>query len=145
MKLLLGGFLGLTILFLAASVYLGLQASEMRAAAWDAGNRGYENSRSQLTELHMIVMGYSLPYFALGLAAFMALALKSGATVWRIGGGFGALVALGMIGWTLLLSGAISFDETYPAWIVAGVLLGALGVAALVGGTQGGRQPRAHR
>lgn len=141
MKVLSIILVALTLPFLILSVVYGIESGDLRSGSWGLGDAAYQAARQQQQKLHLIVMAFSIPYFLLALGTFITSAIQSRSKGWRSVGFLAAFVALAMTGWSLLLSGAISFDETFPAWLVAGVLFGILGIVSL---TQSQGHPAEH-
>ena len=78
-----------------------------------------------LDRVHGVVMPVSLVYFAACLAFFSLIAWKGASP--RRWLPLGALaLCLVMLIWTTMLGPAISFNEVYPAWMGAGIVLGVL-------------------
>jgi hypothetical protein len=79
-------------------------------------------------EIHSIVKVVSIVYFVTCLGFFVA--------AWRVSPRrklaiLGAVACVVMTLWSLLVDDGISFDEVYPAWIVAAIVFGALQLAML--------------
>ena len=95
------------------------------ASKVNRARNGYPPDYAQIVRktdaLHHVIKPVSLVYF-LGAFGVFAAGLKKSKTLSIIA----ATVALLMAGWSCLLSGAISFDEVYPAWMVAASVIGVL-------------------
>jgi hypothetical protein len=135
--------IGLTlasVAFMAFSWVYGEKIDDLRASLWRRDNggrsreeadRAYASFESRRSELHQVVTVASVVYYV-GAAAILFVAFRSTRRKgWRIALVAGAVVALVMAAWSLLLSGAISFDEVFPAWLVASGVLGVLSLACL--------------
>lgn len=131
MKILITTLLALTVPFLILSVVYGIEAGDVRLRLWEQSDAAFQASRKKQQTLHVIVMAFSLPYFLLALGTFVTSAIQSDTKGWRIGGYVAAFAALAMVIWSILLSVAVSFDEVFPAWLVAGVLFGLFGILFL--------------
>ena len=104
-----------SLLFVVCSIVLGMQAGDI--SFYDR----YEAAAAERDDLHFTVQLLSVPYFLLSLVLF-ALNLKA-----RKGVGIaGILISVVMLLWSLILSGGVSFDEVFPAWILAGIVLATL-------------------
>ena len=77
MKGLLFSFAVLTLPFLLAPVLLGLEASRLRSNGWAGSDEAFWEARSKQGALHLIVMGFSIPYFGLAAGIYLATRLKS--------------------------------------------------------------------
>jgi hypothetical protein len=81
---------------------------------------------SEMSDIHTTVKAVSLPYFLVALS-FFSRAYKAFGR--RGASAAGMLGSLAMTGWTLIVGPAASFDEVYPAWIAAAVVIGGLAAA----------------
>ena len=93
-------------------------------------HRGYysDPERSRLDDnardrIQTTVKAVSIPFFLLFLAFFAKAVMRPGARKFAIPG---MLICLVMLGWTLLLSRAVSFDEVFVAWVAAAGVLALL-------------------
>jgi hypothetical protein len=107
--------------FVVFSIILGLQV-----AAIDFDDR-YDEASAERNDLHSVVQVVSISYFLLSLVPFVVSLKARGRLVPIVG----ILVCVVMTVWSLILSGAVSFDEVYPAWAGTGVLLAVLQVMLL--------------
>ena len=104
-----------SLVFVVCSVVLGMQAGEINF--YDR----YEAGVAERDAVHSIVQMMSVPYFLLGLVLFaLSLKVRKGVAI------AGLVVSVLMLAWSLMLSGHVSFDEVFPAWVVAGLVLGTL-------------------
>lgn len=131
MKVLTIVLLALSVPFLILSMVYGIEAGSLRSSSWGQGDAAFQAARQKQQTLHLIVMAFSIPYFLVALGTFVASGLLSRGKGWRIVGFVAGFLALVMVVWTLMLSGAVSYDEVFPAWLVAGVLFGVLGILSL--------------
>ena len=144
-----GVYVGLTlasVAFMAFSWVCGQMMNDLRADLWGrdvAGRSRAEADRAwaafekDRSDLHLVVKLVSVVYF-LGAAAilFVGSQKSAGRKGWRISLWVGSVVALIMAVWSLLLSGAISFDEVFGAWLGASGALGVLSVTCLCASIQ---------
>lgn len=146
MKVLTIILLAITLPFLILSIVYGIEAGDLRGNSWRQGDAAFRAARQQQEKLHLIVMAFSIPYFLLALGTLVMSAIQSRPKGWRIVCSIAGFVALSMIVWTILLSGAVSYDEVFPAWLVAGVLFGVLGIISLTRDQGGELEPEpSHR
>jgi hypothetical protein len=104
------------------SVFFGLKDSEIRGR-WrmDETTAQEDRRHHEQDQIQSIVKPVSLAYFLFCLGFFIR-AWKVSPRRWvAVVGAVGSLV---MVLWSVLLDGGgISFDEVYPAWILAAVVL----------------------
>ena len=82
----------------------------------DIAFAAFERDRSNL---HLVVKAVSAVYF-LGAAAVFAMGGKQAAGKgWKITLWVSVAISIVMLLWSLMLSGAISFDDVFPAWLAA--------------------------
>jgi len=124
----------LSLCFLAVVVRYGLRIDATRRAQYGAEDDQIEHLRQSLSDDQLIVTAASLGYYAFAGAVMSIGAVAGRKLPWRLALGIATAGCVGMAIWSLLLSGAISFDEVYPAWIVFTLLLAGLGVAGFASG-----------
>lgn len=95
--------------------------------------RAYERFERSRRKLHNIVRGVSIPFFLACLGVFGTSFFRSkGRRAWRVSASIGMAVALLMTGWSCILSGGVSFNEVFAAWIGASVLFAGLALAGVL-------------
>lgn len=78
--------------------------------------------------IHSLVKPVSIAYYLLCLGFFIRVVKAS---PWRKLAIFGAVACVFMTLWSLVVGPGASFDEVYPAWIVAGIVLPLLQLVVL--------------
>lgn len=121
----LAGFLTLASIALGAfSIANGYRYGQLRDEGWRYSRRNdallERRVEREQQEIHTMVKAVSIPYFLLTLGLFVGV-LRS--TPRRKGPIAAIVICVLMLGWTLIVSSAASFDEVYPAWVVATVIL----------------------
>ena len=123
-----------SLAFIVFSAVNGVKYEKLREEMWTAGRYSFapapaakerdaaRRARIELRQdkIHSLVKPTSIAYFLLCLGFFVRVWSTSS---WRKLALVGAFVSLAMILWSLLLGPAVSFDEVYPAWIAAAVVL----------------------
>ena len=104
-----------SLLFVVCSIVLGVIAGDINYY----GN--YAAAVEERDALHLMVQLVSVPYFLISLVVFaLNLRYRKGVCI------TGIIISVAMLLWSLVLSGAVSFDEVFPAWIAAGIVLAVL-------------------
>ena len=114
---------GLSLMFAIVSGVLGVQSTQLRSDySWnsDEGD-SFEQFERDRADLHLVVQGVSVPYFLVcGVAFGLSLALLSRRVLPIIG----IVISLSMLLWSFAIGPGASFDEVFPAWILAALVLG---------------------
>lgn len=122
-----------SLAFLAFSVVYGAKASEL-SKDWSSVFYSYSQSpdreerdrieyariAAEKDRVHAIVKPVSIAYYLLCLGFFGAVARHSHRRKLAI---LGVVACAFMTLWSILVGPRISFDEVYPAWIVAAIVL----------------------
>jgi len=127
--------------FLLFSAVFGARYDKLRKDDWNIGYDPYstpaqaaqERAKSARVEaaqerIHSIVKPVSLAYYLLLLGFFVRAWRVS---PWRKVAILGGVASLFMTAWSMIVSRGASFDEVYPAWIVAALVLPALSLVVL--------------
>jgi hypothetical protein len=105
--------------FAAFSAYYGQRYDYLS----DYFSGRWRQTSSERNDIHVLVKAVSLPYFLVALSFFSRAYKACGRRAASVAGMLGAVA---MTGWTLIVGNAASFDEVYPAWIAAAVVIGGL-------------------
>lgn len=128
MKALAGLLVAASVAFCIFSIAQGNSYGRLRqdySRAYNYPNKEQIQSRVETSqgELLSTVKVVSSLYYLLSLGFFVGV-LKT--TPRRTGPIIGIVICVVMLGWTLILSRAASFDEVYPGWVAAAILLAIL-------------------
>jgi len=132
----LGGILvAVSIAFVVFSVVYAAKYEKLREDYRRTGYTGdYDAFKRNADRIHSVVKPVSLAYFGLFLALFIrAVRVPIRRAVSIVG--IVAAVFMGL--WSAMLDGGISFDEVYPAWIVAALVLPGLVFAVVQPASRG--------
>ena len=133
-----GFVLVVSIAFVAFSAVLGGRYEKLREDWYRSGGIGYSDPTSAQAaqeraekaridaaqgRIHSIVKPVSIAYYLLLLGFFVRAWRLS---PWRKVAILGGVASLIMTLWSMMVGPGASFDEVYPAWIVAALVLPAL-------------------
>jgi hypothetical protein len=132
MKALLRFLAVASLIVLAGAIYIGQQVSDAKSESFlsslrDRDDAAEGRTAERIDNLHLLAKIPSVVYFGAAMVAFFAAARSPGLSnglrmTLRITSG----LCLAMLAWSFLLSGRVSMDEVFPAWIVAALLVGGL-------------------
>ncbi len=101
-------------------------AQPVGALSWDLKSQDTSNKI-----LHSTVKVVSLIFYVPAFGVFLLGYRKASAGRWRYALLLGMAGTLLMSFWSLILSGQVSFDEVWPAWLLASLLFAVLSVMGL--------------
>jgi len=133
----------LSVVFLLFSAVMGARYDKLRKDRDSIGRYNYgistpeQDARDQAEHvridgaqerIHSIVKPVSMTYYLMCLSFFVRAWGWSPSRKTAI---LGAVASLVMTVWSVGIDGGVSFDEVYPAWIVAALVLPALSMVVL--------------
>jgi hypothetical protein len=112
-----------SVAFAVFSGAYGAKYDEVRHAGGFSWSARSVDRTPELESIHATVKPVSIVYFLFSLGLFARAVRRS---PWRKLCVLGIVASAFMTFWSALLSGAVSFDEVYPAWVVAAAVIGTL-------------------